>query len=965
MATRTSNATGRDIRSLFVTGVVGTLSDSQLLDRFLSSTREGAEAAFSALVERHGPMVMGVCRRVLSDANDADDAFQATFLVLVRKARSIARRDLLANWLYGVAVRTARVARARTIRRRAKEGEVLDGLQAGAAADDSSRELPSLLDEELSRLPEKYRLPVVLCELNGQSRKEAAHQLGLPEGTLSSRLARARLLLRDRLARRGIALTAGSLAAVLSRDATAAAVRPALAKTTVQIALHYAAGGAVSMSIAALTEGVLKTMLVSKLKAGVVALLASCVLAGIVASARGWPTAPPPPAPKVTTVVKNNALVAPRDEPKNRTGEVEAHGTVVGPDGKPVAGAEISVWWYAIIPQGWHHHDYPIAQPKVIATSGPDGKFRTTIPKSLFANAFSTTQTQTPWTWAEVVASAEGYGPAFAGVRDDGKENGYELKLVADDVPVRGRVIDLQGRPVAGVRIRVQHIEDEARRIMWQPTWKGLTNGLTTDNDGRFLLRGFGRDRNVLLHVNGPTIEHKLVGVSTRKFVNGKPVDHADVEVVAGPCKPIEGVVRAKDSSKPLAGAWVYGGDFGGTVNGDNLRGIRTITDVEGKFRLEGMSKADRYHLTIFPRNDQPYVMTETILAGSQGLEPIRTEVSLVRGVMVRCRLIDKGIRRPMLGMVTYAPYDENPLFDQDIYNQFFTRTYSADENGVYTLVALPGPGIVKVITAGGQFLQANVRPDDVEKYPLLGARQSMAHMAVSSLCLGYRMIDPKVGDEPAAFDIELDPGRTIRGSLTDSQGRPIPDFNAYGILGRSHEDSFRLSVNNGGFVVTGLDPDRKQERVILFSDKTRGLAGHLVLRGDETGPLSVPIGRSGTLIGRLVDANDSPLRDTVLRLRVKALPAARLITGSSATSATDHTDWLPPIHTDSDGQFRINGLACSLDHELVRIVTNGDGKTNEVVIMPSLGDRPGRLNLESGEVRVLGTIRVPADRGE
>ncbi len=231
-------------------------------------------------------MVMGVCRRLLSDSNDADDAFQATFLVLVRKAHSIARRDLLANWLYGVAYRTARVARTRAARRRAKEKQVIDVLGARSTEDEAGcGDLLELLDEELCRLPEKFRIPVVLCELEGRSRKEVALRLGIAEGTLSSRLARARELLRDRLAKRGLALGAGALAAGLPHDVSAAAVRPALANATVQAALRYATGGVVPWSVTSLTEGVLKAMFLTKLKAGAVALLALCTMASLTALA--------------------------------------------------------------------------------------------------------------------------------------------------------------------------------------------------------------------------------------------------------------------------------------------------------------------------------------------------------------------------------------------------------------------------------------------------------------------------------------------------------------------------------------------------------------------------------------------------------------------------------------------------------------------------------------------------------
>jgi RNA polymerase sigma factor (sigma-70 family) len=469
MATRPTKAVFHEIRTLFAVGAIGGLSDSQLMDCFLSGRGRGeeAEAAFAALVGRHGPMVMGVCRRLLADPNDADDAFQATFLVLVRRAHSIARRDLLGNWLYGVAYRTARVARSRAARRRAKERQVIDMFQTGSSWGETDLgDLPTLLDEELSRLPEKFRLPVVLCELEGQSRKEVARRLGIPEGTLSSRLARARELLRGRLEKRGLALGAGTVAAALSRDTSAALVRPALVDSTVQAALHYAAGGAVSGSAAALAERTLKVIFLTKLKTSAVTLLAAFAVASLAAVAvaqvrAAWdkppsvavPGATPPssarprprPLPDVVAAKQEKSAAAWGD------GIVETRGRVLGPDGKPMAGAELTLWWYQIVPVAWHHHDFPTARPKLVATTGPDGTFKATFPKSVVANAFSTTQIQNPWKWMAITAAAEGYGPAWGSIHDE--TNNYELKLVEDDVPVRGRILDLQGRPVSGVSV--------------------------------------------------------------------------------------------------------------------------------------------------------------------------------------------------------------------------------------------------------------------------------------------------------------------------------------------------------------------------------------------------------------------------------------------------------------------------------------------------------------------------------
>ncbi|HEV3258344.1 MAG TPA: sigma-70 family RNA polymerase sigma factor [Gemmataceae bacterium] len=244
------------------------MTDGQLLESFISR-RDGA--AIEALVLRHGPMVWGVCRRVLRSQHDAEDAFQTTFLVLVRKAASIVPRDMVANWLYGVAHQTALKARAMAAKRRLRERQVTEMPEAAAVGQDLWPDLQALLDQELSRLPDKYRAAIVLCDLQGKTRKEAARQLRQPEGTVASRLMRARTMLAKRLARHGLPVSGGALAVVLSHKAASACVPTSVVSSTIKAATLLAAGQAAAAAlipakVAALTEGVLKTMLLSKLK---------------------------------------------------------------------------------------------------------------------------------------------------------------------------------------------------------------------------------------------------------------------------------------------------------------------------------------------------------------------------------------------------------------------------------------------------------------------------------------------------------------------------------------------------------------------------------------------------------------------------------------------------------------------------------------------------------------------------
>ncbi len=249
------------------------LTDGQLLVRFLS--RQDT-AALEALVLRHGPMVWSLCRRVLRNHQDAEDAFQATFLVLVRKAASIASREKVGNWLYGVAHQTALKARATRAKRQVREEQVMPMPEPVVTGQDLWGDLLPLLDQEVSQLPEKYRTVLVLCELEGKTRNEVGRQLGLPEGTVASRVARAKAMLARRLARHGLAVTGVALGAVLSQKAVAA-VPTSVMGSTIEVVTLVAAGkaeaGLISAPVARLIEGVLRTMLLTKLKVSLTALL--------------------------------------------------------------------------------------------------------------------------------------------------------------------------------------------------------------------------------------------------------------------------------------------------------------------------------------------------------------------------------------------------------------------------------------------------------------------------------------------------------------------------------------------------------------------------------------------------------------------------------------------------------------------------------------------------------------------
>jgi RNA polymerase sigma factor (sigma-70 family) len=268
---------GRDLQSLYGHGTSGGLSDAQLLERFAARRDEGA---FEALVRRHGPMVLGVCQRILGNRHDAEDAFQATFLVLARKAAAIACRERVPGWLYAVARQTAKKARALNARKLMRERQVAEMLEPETVSHDPWDDRLQLLEDELSRLPDRYRLPIILCELEGKTHQEAADQLGWPIGTVSGRLSRARTKLGERLSRRDRTLSGASLPALFVRGSAPASLSFSLVAATTRAASQFGSGtfatGVISAQVATLTEFMMRVLMLKKL-----AIIVFCLTVGL------------------------------------------------------------------------------------------------------------------------------------------------------------------------------------------------------------------------------------------------------------------------------------------------------------------------------------------------------------------------------------------------------------------------------------------------------------------------------------------------------------------------------------------------------------------------------------------------------------------------------------------------------------------------------------------------------------
>jgi RNA polymerase sigma factor (sigma-70 family) len=364
------------------------LPDAALLERFI---RHRDEAAFAALVARHGPMVLRVCRRAIGDAHAADDAFQATFLVLARRAAAVRRPESLAAWLHGVAHRVALKARASFARRSLHEAALPEPGPCDPRPDPledlSARELLGLLDAEVRQLPEVYRLPVILCCLEGHTQEEAARQLGWSAGSVKGRLERGRARLHARLARHGLTLSAGLLAAEFSRSGASASVPAQLARRTLETALPAAGGSAVSASVAALADGALRGTLPGQLKLAAVLLIALGLVAGAGLLLAHQPQAAkpdePPPQPQAEAPARTDALGDPLPPGvllRLGTVRLRHHGTLrsltFSRDGKELISAgwnRVVRVWEPVTGKELRHFAGPDKGFDVIALS-PDGK---------------------------------------------------------------------------------------------------------------------------------------------------------------------------------------------------------------------------------------------------------------------------------------------------------------------------------------------------------------------------------------------------------------------------------------------------------------------------------------------------------------------------------------------------------------------------------------------------------------
>ena len=1000
MAIETLGAALRQIKHLFADGVVTGLSDAQLLERFHTQSDAGA---FEALVGRHGPMVLSVCRGILRHPHDAEDAFQATFLVLVRKGGGIRGRDALAGWLYQVAHRVAiqaniAAARRRTIERQVAQMAVATGTNGPAASD----ELLRTLHDEISRLPEKYRLPVIYCDLRGMTQAQAAGQLHWSERTIHHRLAEGRARLKRRLARRGLAPDGASLAVVFLREAQAA-VPAAWSEATVRAALatvnHSITVGVVSAAANQLAQEVFKVMLFQKLRLGSATLVAAGLIAwgasaALVSKGQENPKAATASAAPAVRRTAETAVSQQKPESAETGGTAGVRGRVLDPDGKPVSGAGIYVrhhseaQWTMIDPMA------PRQKGHVTATDA-EGRFHFEIDK---ASSEDSSDGGPGWHKAQIAATAPGFAAAWVEAGDLASGAEATLHLVRDDVPIQGRVLDSQGRPVAGVVVRTQLIwqvkdsvdldamlasgeidENQMARMYglyqrtatWQadpaPLWPGGRNATTSGADGRFEVPGVGRNRIARLEFHGGGVADGTLDVMARpaktptkarsatqsdmamfgkegafkgRYPQGTQLVGATFDFIASPAKAITGVVRLKGSGKPVEGAVVWGADPGTHTY------VTGRTDAAGRFRIDGLPKSQFYELRFSPRPGiDPFLGHAAIVDDTEGQKPIEVAIEVPLGVIVTGRLIDKAT-----GQVVPPAYVTFIKAPDNIGTGSAALGFSRLAGSAFGLTVPPGHAMVAataaVSTSNDPFVCARLKKADRGKgIGGFGDAENRTFPLNGSHTYQYLNIPP--GTESLAVDFELTRGETRKGNLLGPTGKPVTGARTYG---QNIRWGIVRTLDADSFNVYGLEPGHP--RLLLFAHKDLHLVGSVVLKDDDLtseAPLLVHMERAGSVKGRLVDQDGQPCSGATLQATTFDIDGSNLPGGPHGLWPDNEN-----FKADADGRFQVDGL--KRDAKTTVYVTIAGARMN---VRSSTGDVLKNLSAQPGQVRDLGDVKV------
>jgi RNA polymerase sigma factor (sigma-70 family) len=942
----------------------GGVTDGQLLERFV---RERDETAFEVLVWRHGSMVLALGQRMLHNGHDAEDVLQATFLTLVRKAGSISKYDSLGSWLYKVAYRIALRVHSRAARMMTDGPPIEEVPAADRESEADWRELRPLLDGAIERLPEKYRTALVLCDLQGKSYREVAEQLGCPIGTVSTRVTRARQLLRKRLAHQGLALSLGALTAMLTHQ-TATAMPAALTASTVRAAVllvgQTGAAAPVSANIAELIEGANSTMLLSRFQiAALLALVIGALAIGAsVMARRELPASPADAAP-----VKE----AKADRPA--AGPVQVRGRVLAPDGKPISNARL---YWPRVPKTEPQSEDDIEIPQRGQTDA-EGRFQFELPRS---------DIKPEWKLA-LIAAADGYGVAWTFW--DAIEKGGELTLrLVKDQPIDGRIVSSEGKPLAGVRVSIHALAEpieaklEAFIALWQREWRTALHEttqrmflplgkvlapVTTDKDGHFRVSGAGAERFVVLRMRGAGVAQESLHVVNRAGFDAAAVNKAVLDripaelrypgqppLLYGPkltyvvpaARRIEGTVREVGSGKPVPSLRIHIGTGYG-------EGMVAISDKEGRYHFDRVTKVKQYLLNADPPANTTWLMSGARINDTEGVQPLTVDFTVAHGIVLRGRVIDKATGKGVGGGIRFVPLPGNKFADKPGYDSFkyerLTRLVSSD--GRFKFPVIPGLGVLTVQVDGeekangGQAINPYKAAEfDTKDRALVPINEKDGYFTAIDNSIEFfgrshvvKVIDLAPDAGTAECDLFLERGQTLTVKIEDADGKPLRGTTVAGVTAVWPSP---IPIKDATFTVFALDP-KKPRRLLLYHGE-RNLAGSLLVRGDEKEPPTARLTPTGAVSGRILDREGQPIAGAEIQLSSPEQAANVLYQQLDQKRK--------PIHTDKEGRFRITGIVPEVKFNL----NIYQGRTF-LVGEPRIGVR----QVKSGETLNLGDVKV------
>ncbi|WP_422929509.1 sigma-70 family RNA polymerase sigma factor [Singulisphaera sp. PoT] len=920
-----------DLRTLYTLGNAGGRTDGQLVSAFLAGDTHASEEAFGVLVGRHGSMVMGVCRRILMDRHAAEDAFQATFLVLARRARSIRRSESIGGWLHRVARRIAVRAGKRAGRNRPTQQDLVIHAESLVAEQPSPgeavdrAELRSLLDGEIDRLDPAQRQIVVLCDLEELTYEQAAERLHWPVGTVKSRLSRGRIQLRERLIRRGLApaLVAGT-GAVCGGDALASLSAP-LVQQVIRTAMITLSGSpSVPAAVSSLAVEELKSSAVSRLLKWTVAAL---LMGG--GSVAAWIVATGSDRPRDMTKSPSPVQVALAQDPKPDdvpTLKLSARGQVVDAQGRPVSNARVYIREWAINRTGGANkaqHEEMMRTgmlPDILAQAKTDAEGRFQL-EDVNATGFPGREDNRvlgkswfPW---DLVVLAEGHGVAWARLTPQNQREPLKISLPAE-ATLRGKIQGTDGKPIPGAKLRVVDVaalNDDVRGDLQTTNdrlslhWSSVPLEAVADQDGWFVLRNLLADRRISLFALSDGFQQQSIYAATtpgaqpdledrtfhfsREVKTRHPVQTGELSVILTKLDhQLSGRLAFEGTDEPAAGTMVW---F------HQMKQIKT--DRDGRFLFKDLP-AGTVEIHAWA-SDKEWAPLDVMVEIPKDPKILERTFRLPRGIAASGQVVDS--RGAGIAAVTLR-YETTPE-GEGLPTQFLIEA-TTDAKGVFQLHVPAGPGKIVISKVpdgftgpGGRFVGA--KPDDQFSLSVAGPS----------------------GTTLDNLTIALEQAGRVTIQAIDANDQPLGEVEArrYGI---GLPDKTPQTTDAKGFVeIVGLEQEGAYTIDLIHAGKSIGARVEVSAKDalEAKGPVRVKLSALGVLEGRVLDEAGKPLLGPVLWLRTNA-KSPRMI-GAPVEGKNEVKE---------DGSFRFDGLIPGGSYYVDVQVAGHAGQNSKYVVVKS-----------------------------